>query len=68
MQTKDLERINELARKARETELTEEEKAEQKLLRHDYAAAFCRDLKQQLDNTVVVEPDGTRHHLSQRED
>ena len=64
-----LNRINELARKAHTDEgLTEAEQAEQKQLRAAYIAAFRNDLKCQLDNLVVVEPDGTKHKLTQKEE
>ncbi len=56
-------RINELARKAKETGLTEEEKAEQTELRDEYRAAFRRSLILQLDNTYVMTPDGEKHKL-----
>lgn len=61
-QTK-IERINELARKSRETGLTEGEKDEQQKLRQEYIAAFRGNLKKQLDNIEVVRPDGTRESL-----
>ena len=52
-------RINELARKAKTTGLTPEETAERDLLR--------RNLTAQLENTYIVEPDGTKHKLGRRE-
>ena len=63
MEQSRIERINELARKSRETGLTEEEKAEQQKLRQEYIAAFRGNLKKQLDNIEVVHPDGTRKTL-----
>ncbi len=54
-----IKRINELAKKSRESGLTEEEKAEQQRLRQEYVAAFRGNLKKQLDNIDVVRPDGT---------
>ena len=42
-------RINELARKSKKEGLTEEEKAEQKVLRQEFIAAFRANLKDQLD-------------------
>ncbi len=60
-------RINELARKSRESGLTEEEKAEQKALREEYISGFRNSLKNQLDNTVVINPDGTSYRLKQKE-
>lgn len=59
-------RINALARKARAEGLTPEEQAEQKALREEYIAGFRRSLKAQLDNTVVLNPDGTAYHLEQK--
>ena len=60
-----IERINFLARKAKSEEgLTPEEKAEQTELRQAYVAAMRASLRGQLDNTVVVYPDGSRKKLS----
>ena len=60
-------RINELARKAKTTGLTPEETAERDLLRQQYIAAVRRNLTAQLENTYIVEPDGTKHKLGRRE-
>ena len=57
-------RINELARKAKTTGLTPEETAERDLLRQQY---IRRNLTAQLENTYIVEPDGTKHKLGRRE-
>lgn len=56
-------RINELAKKAKEEGLTETEKAEQKKLREAYLAAYRENLRSTLEQTVIVEPDGTRRPL-----
>lgn len=56
-------RINELAKKAKTEGLTEEEKQERAALRSRYVASVRENLSAQLDNTVIVEPDGTRHKL-----
>ena len=58
-------RINELAKKSKAGELTPAEQAEQKALREEYIAGFRRSLKAQLDNTVVLNPDGTSYRLRQ---
>lgn len=64
-----IQRINELAKKAKTPEgLTPEEKKEQQELRAEYVAGFRRNLEAQLENTVVVEQDGTRHKLGRKED
>ena len=68
-------RINALAKKAkaeeltedeRAEELTEDERAEQQALRAEYIASFRRSLKAQLDNTIVLNPDGTAYRLRQK--
>ena len=64
MQQQQIERINELARKSRTPEgLTEAEKAEQAELRRAYVQAVRGSLVSQLENTTIVEPDGTRRPL-----
>jgi uncharacterized protein YnzC (UPF0291/DUF896 family) len=67
MDKKKIERINELARKKKAEGLTAEEIAEQAELRHEYLAEFRENLKAMLDNTVIQEPDGTRHALKQKD-
>ena len=64
---KDIDRINELARKAKAEGLTEEEKAEQKSLRIRYIEGFKESLIGQLDSITVVEPDGSKHKLSTKD-
>ncbi len=56
-------RINELAKKAKREGLTEAEKVEQKKLREAYVAAYRENLRSTLEQTVIVEPDGTRRPL-----
>ena len=60
-----IERINELARKKKQTGLTAAETAEQAELRREYLAEFRENMKAMLDNTIIQEPDGTRHALKQ---
>lgn len=59
-------RINELAKKAREEGLTPEEQAEREQLRADYLKDFRAGLRQQLDNTYVVGPDGVKRKLPKK--
>ena len=59
-------RINELARKAKGEGLTEEEKIEQKALRAEYVQAFRKNLAAQLENTVIVRPDGTKEEIRKK--
>ena len=60
-------RINELANKAKTVGLTSEEIAERDALRRQYLAAFRENLTAQLDNTYIVEPDGTKRKLERRD-
>lgn len=59
-----VERINELARKAKTVGLTEEEKAEQAKLRREYIDSVVGNLRAQLDNTYVKEESGEIVKLS----
>lgn len=58
-------RINALAKKSKTEGLTEAEEQEQQALRAEYIADFRKNLKSQLDNTVVINPDGTSYKLGQ---
>ncbi|MGX7243346.1 DUF896 family protein [Enterococcus quebecensis] len=51
-------RINELAKKAKETELNENEKHEQKILRQEYLAAFRGGMRHHIEGMKVVDPNG----------
>ena len=66
MQQKKIERINELAKKAREVGLSEAERLEQKALRQEYVDAFKESLTSQLERVVLVEKDGTQIPLKKR--
>ena len=55
---KRLERINFLAKKAREEGLNEAEKAEQQKLRQEYLADFRNSFRRQLENTDIKYEDG----------
>lgn len=59
-----MDRINELANKSKVVALTDEEKAEQKVLRDEYLLKFRSNFKRQLDNidiTFVDEIDESKH-------
>lgn len=58
-----IDRINFLARKQKEEALTEEEKSEQYILRREYINAYKASLIAQLENTYIVEPDGTKRKV-----
>lgn len=67
--TKDqIARINELARKQKAEGLTEEEKAEQLKLRGEYINAYKQSLISQLENTYILEPDGTKRKVRRKDD
>ena len=59
MDQKQIDRINELYRKAKTIGLTEEEKQEQAKLRSGYISAIRKNLRGTLDNVSFVNPDGT---------
>lgn len=59
-------RINELAHKSKAEGLTEAEKKEQQLLRQEFLAAVRKNLKSQLDNIDIQEPDGTVVNLGEK--
>ena len=59
-------RINELARKSKAEGLTEAEKNEQAILRQEFIASFRRNIKAQLDNIDVVNPDGSIENLGEK--
>jgi uncharacterized protein YnzC (UPF0291/DUF896 family) len=64
---KKVDRINFLARKSKSEGLTEEEKAEQQVLRQEYIEDYRRSLRGILDNTVIQRPDGTKEKLKSKE-
>lgn len=63
MEKEKLDRINFLARKAKETELTPEEKEEQGILRGEYLAEIRMSFGTMLDHTVIRRPDGSQQPL-----
>ena len=68
MEQSKIDRINQLARKAKTPEgLTAEETSERDALRREYVDAFRANLTAQLDNTVIQYPDGTRKRLRKRD-
>lgn len=66
MEQAKLDRINELARKLKVEDLTEEEKLEQKALREEYIREFRLSMRGILNNTTIVSPDGSKERLSER--
>lgn len=65
MEQKKIERINELAHKAKTPEgLTDAEKIERAALRQEYVNAITGNLKAQLDNTYIVDAQGRKTRLT----
>ena len=65
MKKEDIDRINELARKAKTVGLTPEENEERAKLRRAYIDSVVGDLRQQLDNTYIVDSKGNKRKLRQ---
>ena len=61
-----IKRINELAAKAKAEGLTAEELAERDKLRRIYIDSVKASLVGQLENTYIVEPDGTKRKLEHK--
>ena len=59
-------RINELARKAKNEGLTEEEMEERAKLRRIYIDNVVGGLKNQMDNTSIVYPDGSKKKVTRK--
>lgn len=65
MEQSRIDRINELARKAKTVGLTEEEIQERDVLRREYVAAVRENLRAQLDHTWIVDEQGNKRKLKQ---
>lgn len=63
-----IKRINELAHKKKTVGLSEEETKEQYILRREYIESFKASLVAQLENTYIVEPDGTKRKVTAKDD
>ena len=59
-------RINALAKKAKEGPLTEEEQAERDKLRRIYIDSVKANLVGQLENTYILQPDGTKKKVTKK--
>ena len=59
-------RINELAAKNKAEGLTEEELAERDKLRRIYIDSVTGNLKNHLDNSYIVRPDGTKEKVRRK--
>ena len=68
MEQKKIDRINELARTAKNGTLTEEETRERDLLRREYIDSVVGSLRGQLDNTYIMDPGGKKTKLRKKEE
>ncbi|MGL5434142.1 MAG: DUF896 domain-containing protein [Lachnospiraceae bacterium] len=66
MEQKNLDRINELYRKSKNGGLTEDEKAEQALLRKAYIETIRKNMRSNLNNISIVEKDGSITDLGKK--
>ena len=61
-----IDRINTLYHKSQSVGLTEEEKAEQQLLRKEYVEAIRASMRGNLNNISIKEKDGSITHLGEK--
>ena len=66
MDQKKIDRINELAKLAKQRELTAEEQEERAQLRAEYIAAFRGNLEAQLNTITIQYPDGSKKKLGKK--
>lgn len=66
MENSKLQRINELARLAKERDLSPEELLERDALRKEYIAEWRAGAVQVLENTYIQTPDGRKHKLQKK--
>ena len=61
LEKKKMDRINELARKSKQWQLCDEEKAEQHRLRQEYLTRFRQVFRGQLENIEIVDDPPQEH-------
>lgn len=66
MNEEKIKRINELYRKAKAEGLTDAESKEQQILRKEYVEDFKANLRGQLNNISIKEPDGSITDLGEK--
>lgn len=66
MNKEKINRINELARKSKETGLTDSEMEEQAALRREYIDSVKASLIGQLDNTYIVDVKGNKKKVERK--
>ncbi len=62
-----IDRINELAKKAKEGPLTLEELEERAALRREYIDSWKRGLEAQLENTYIIDEKGNKRRLEKKD-
>ena len=67
MEKEKINRINELARKSKQTQLSEDELREQAELRAEYIAEIRASFGATLANTVIQRPDGSKEPLKKKD-
>ena len=67
MEQSKIDRINFLARKSKAEGLSEEEKAEQAVLRREYIESYKKSLEIQLSNTTILYPDGSKKKVTKKD-
>ncbi|MCL2827142.1 MAG: DUF896 domain-containing protein [Oscillospiraceae bacterium] len=68
MKQEKIDRINTLAKKHKTEGLTPEETAERETLHKEYVAGVRKNLTGQLENTYVMDEQGNKQKLKQREE
>lgn len=66
MDQKKIDRINELARKAKTEGLSAEEIAERDVLRREYIDSVVGNLRNELEHTYVMDENGNKRKLTKR--
>lgn len=66
MDQKKIDRINELARKAKTEGLSAEEMKERDILRREYIDSVVGNLRDELEHTYVVDAQGNKRKLTKR--
>lgn len=66
MKQEQIDRINELYRKSKAEGLTEAEKKEQDMLRKQFVADVRGNVRSQLNNIDMVNPDGSVENLGEK--
>ncbi len=67
MEQSKIDRINQLAKLAKERELTSDELSEREALRKEYIEDWRRSTIAVLENTYIQTPDGKKHKLQKRQ-